>query len=545
MARLIARSPDGREFQVVLTHKPQTFGRSETCDCVLRNDAEVSRVHAEIWVDGENRVQVLDKGSKNGTRVDDGDVYRSDQRVAWRTLRVGEHEFDVKDAARPPDSHTPRGPMFRDDPTPRDGDTVYYPSTRAIDLSGQRLGLLIRLAERIGGAFDRKQMLEQALDACCDSLGFERGLIVLKTRRGDAETPVTRNMPVDSSGSFRVSRTLINRALVDGERAIVNNPATDVGPLTESLVRYPICSALCVPITNRDTILGVIYGDRVTQASSYQAEDVDFLAAIAQHVGVGLANLELFREYVRSQKVYAELDQARAIQRELLPNGAMERGRLRIDGFNQPSSEVSGDYYDYFVLDDGRVGFIIADVTGHGLPAALVMANLQSAVRVALTGRDNLPGLARRVNQLICQNTSSGVFVTSIFGVVDPDNGELEYISAGHPGPILFSPSGLRLHQVENSLPLGVDEDEEFDMHVLAPSTGVNAALFYTDGLFEAADASGKLLGMEPILSGLNGLGRTLPAALIEGAKRIVHEHLGTADAGDDMTLLALEFQRD
>lgn len=544
MARLMARSPDGREFEVLLTAKPQTFGRSETCDCVLRNDAEVSRVHVEVWVDAENRVQVIDKGSKNGTRVDDGDVFRSDQRIAWKSLRVGEHEFDVLDGASPPDTAA-RGPLFRDDPAPRDGDTVYYPSTRAIDLSGQRLSLLIRLAERIGGAFDRKQMLEQALDACCEALGFERGLIVLKTRRGDAETPVTRNMPRDDAGAFKVSRTLINRALVDGERAIVNNPATDVASLTESLVRYPICSAMCVPIMNRETILGVIYGDRVTQASTYQSEDVDFLAAIAQHVGVGLANLELFREYVRSQKVYAELDQARAIQRELLPNGAMECGRLRIDGFNQPSSEVSGDYYDYFELDDGRIGFIIADVTGHGLPAALVMANLQSAVRVALSGRENLPGLARRVNQLICQNTSSGVFVTSILGVVDPENGDLEYISAGHPGPVLFSADGARLHQVENSLPLGVDEDEHFTLHHLTPSAGVNAALFYTDGVFEAANVAGELLGMDPIVSALGGVTEIHPAVLIESTRRLVRQHLGDADSGDDMTLLALEFRRD
>ena len=274
-------------------------------------------------------------------------------------------------------------------------DTQFFPSTRGFDLNQQRLSLLIQLTERICGVFERKQLLEEALDACCDALGFERGLVVLKTQRGDTELPVARNVQRDETGAFKVSRTLINRALIQGERAIVNNPATDLdGNLSESLVRFPICSALCVPILNRGDVLGAIYGDRITQGSTYSAEDVDFLAAIAQQVGVGITNLKLFKDHAQSQAVYAELQRARVIQQELLPASPLSSGCMKIQGTNEPSSAVSGDYFDYFSLGDDKIGIIIADVTGHGLPAALVMANLQSA----RAGRVDFRHAARRTD---------------------------------------------------------------------------------------------------------------------------------------------------
>ena len=420
-------------------------------------------------------------------------------------------------------------------------DTQVFPSSRGLDLNQQRLSLLIQLTERIGGVFERKQLIEQALDACSEALSFERVLIALKTHRGDTELPVTRNIERDESGAYKVSRTLINRALVDGERAIVNNPATDlIGNISDSLVKFPICSALCVPILNRGEILGVIYGDRITQASTYQPGDVDFLAAIAQQVGVGLANLRLFQEHVRSQRMYAELDRARLIQRQLLPARALHMGRIRIEGYNEASSAVSGDYFDYFDLEDDRIGIIIADVTGHGLPAALVMANLQSAARVALSADIALPALATRLNKLIYSNTASHVFITAILGTVNTHSGVIEYVSAGHPSPFLLGPGAVQPSAERNSLPLGIDPGEQYATMCIEPTDRVVGALLYTDGLFEASDAEGRALGLDPVIAALNALRRPQPADMIATARSVVRKHLAGAPNADDMTLLAI-----
>lgn len=546
MPVLLIHRPDGNRATVELGHKPLRLGRAETCDIVLRDDSEVSREHVEVWLDDAGRVNVADLRSKNGTRVDDGELFRDASRIALRSIHVGDHRIEIvpraNAAAGPPRSAV----RFAADVPSTGGTTQYFPSSRRLDLSQQRLTLLMNLNERISGTFERKQLLEQALDGICEALNFERGLIALRTQRGDeTETPVTRNVQCDENGAYKISSTLINRALIHGERAIVNNPATDlVGNLSESLVRFPIQSALCVPILNRDEILGVIYGDRITQASTYKPEDVDFLAAIARQVGLGLANLRLFQEFARSQRMYAELQQARTIQRQLLPDGPLQIGSITAEGCNEPSSAVGGDYFDYFPLPHERMGFIIADVVGHGLPAALIMANLQAAVHVALSAEVSLTDLTTRVNRLVCRNTAPHVFITALLGTLDVHSGHLQYVSAGHPGPILLGDRRPPAADEQNSLPLGIEPQETYVVREIERDQHAGAVLFFTDGLIEASDRQGRLLGVEPVVESLRSLRDPNPAALLKAVRGVLRRHADGVPLTDDMTLLAIGFDR-
>jgi sigma-B regulation protein RsbU (phosphoserine phosphatase) len=541
MPSLIVRSRDGSRRAYQLAGRPLCIGRAESCDIVLRNDGEVSREHARVWLDEHGHVLVADMQSKNGTRVDDAEPFHQQTRVAQKRIRIGEHDIEVV-GAPPPEPDADTAVTFVPDYPAEPGSTRFFPATKGLDLSRQRLALLMSLAERIGGTFERKQLLEEALAACCEALQFERGLIALKTPRGEAELPVTRNVERDATGAYKVSRTLINRALLHGERAVVNNPATDlVGNMSDSLVRFPICSALSVPILNRGEILGVIYGDRITGAAVYGPADVDFLAAIAQEVGIGLANLRLFKEYVDSQKMYAELDAARRIQRALLPDAPLQVGPLALNGYNEPSSAVGGDYFDYFELGNGNVGFVIADVTGHGLPAALIMANLQAAVRVALTASAPLPELATRVNRLVCENTASDVFITAILGRIDPQSGTIDFVNAGHPAPILVGQPTHAASLEHNSLPLGVEPHETFAVQQIARNEHGGVVLFYTDGLDEAEDPAGKIMGIQAVAHALSELGRPSGDEALQAALNAVRQHLAGGKNRDDLTLLAVQ----
>lgn len=541
MPALVIRSREGLQRTVELSARPITVGRADSCDVVLPRDAEISREHAMVWLDELGRVLVADKGSKNGTRVDSGEPFHDTIRPAVRWIRIGEYELEIV-GAQPAASSASQ--VFFTPDAPSDSDnTRFFPSSHRLDLSQQRLSLLMSLTERIGGAFEPKQLLQQALDACCDALGFERGLIALKTARGDPELPVTRNLLRDETGAYRVSRTLINRALIEGQRAIVNNPAVDLANnLSESLVRFPICSALCVPILHRERILGVIYGDRITHAATYAPEDVDFLAAIAQQVGIGLENVRLFQAYLETEKLKLELRQARAIQEDLFPGGALQVGRVTLAGHNEPSEAVGGDYYDYFDLGGGRVGLIIADVTGHGLPAALVMAHLKGAVRVALTAEVPLPEVAAGLNRMMCGSTRANVFITAILGRVDVTTGVMEYVNAGHPGPLLLRRGGVQPEADGLSLPLGIEASEAYRVQRIQPDSDLEGALFYTDGLIEAADPAGHLLSVAPVEKALAALADRRADSVLSALLALVRQHLGPGKNADDLTLMAVQY---
>lgn len=540
---LLIRSQDGSCRTVPLSGRPITLGRADSCDVVLPHDAEVSREHATVWVDAGGRILVADKDSKNGTRVDSGEPFHNTVRPAQRLIRIGDYELEIVGAQ----SYVLHESQVQFQPeTPGETDnTRFFPSTRNLDLNQQRLALLMSLTERIGGTFEPNQLLQQALDACCEALGFERGLIALKTPRGEPELPVTRNLPRDESGAYRVSRTLINRALVEGQRAVVNNPAVDlVDNLSESLVRFPICSALCVPIMHRDKILGVIYGDRVTRAATYTREDVDFLAAIAQQVGVGLETVRLFHAYLETEKLKTALRQARAIQQDLFPAGKLTAGRVALAGHNEPSEAVGGDYYDYFDLGGGRVGLIIADVTGHGLPAALVMAHLKGALRVALTADVPLRDVATRLNRMMYSSTRSNVFITAVVGRVDTTTGAMEYVNAGHPGPLLLRRGHVQPEVDGLALPLGIELDEQYEVQRIEPGRDLEGALFYTDGLIEASDPGGRLLSVGPVADALAALSDRSVDEVLKTLLALVRSHLDSGKNADDLTLMALQYLR-
>lgn len=535
MTYVIVNHRDGRQQRVELTDLPLRFGRSAECHVILADDGEVSREHAEVRLLEDGQMLVRDLGSKNGTLVDGHILLRGDSATARESVRIGSHELTINRAGTPP-TRAPATPARGETAV---GDVTQFPSSKGLQLSHDRLLLLMELTRQIGkGTFERRRFLDEALAECCELLKFERGMIALRTPRGEPEMPITRN--VDPG---QISRTLINRALVDGVRTVVNDLEADLpGNITDSLVRFPICSALCVPIMHHDEILGVIYGDRVTgpAAAPYTAADVDFLAAVGQQVGVGLANLRLLADHMLYRQMQRDVEQAFAIQRRLLPPEPLRCGPLLAAGFNEPSAGVSGDYFDYVVKDDGTLGFIIADVVGHGLPAALLSSNLQAAVHVGLGGSVSLTDMVTRINRHVCRSTDPHVFITAILGVADPNRGEINFTCAGHPPPLVMTPDGVEELQYDGSLPLGLDENERFPVITVRPRSELRGVLFYTDGLTEAAAPSGELLGIERVQAALTTGKPSRAADIIGHLRQLVRQHTAGKPHADDLTLLAI-----
>ncbi len=533
MAELVITLTDGRRTRHRLTAQPEVMGRDAQCDIPI-DDPSTSRRHARFIPTPEGYA-VEDLGSKNGTLVNDESCTRRDLCDGDR-VTLGSVVAVYQEESRTSTTSV----VLKDDMTESRA-TRYLSRDQELNISQQRLRLIYELSERLTTLQSREHLLETAMDVCFQTLHFERGAIGV--RRADQRTldwPVVRNLHGDE-GELTISRSLLGRALQPGERAIF----TDAGPgqtdPTVSMVQHGIRSAMCVPLISQDKTIGVIYGDRTSTSTPYSDEDIDFLAGIAQQVTIGLINCRLVEEQQQLARLQRDIELARTIQRGLFPAELPSRPDFKVAALNDPGQRVSGDYYDVVEADNGRFWCIIADVTGEGVAASLIMANLQAAVRATIEGVNDPSELLCRWNHQIYHNTDSSKFVTCLLALIDPAGKRIHLAAAGHCRPILLRGDGSPLETVdcESNFPLGVVEDAAFP--AVSVDTGDDPYLFfaYTDGVIEAMNAQGEQFGMERLHAVLEARADLNPQALIKHVRKSVTHHADGADQSDDITILA------
>jgi sigma-B regulation protein RsbU (phosphoserine phosphatase) len=204
-----------------------------------------------------------------------------------------------------------------------------------------------------------------------------------------------------------------------------------------------------------------------------------------------------------------------------------------------PAREVGGDAFDYFPLGDGRVAIAIADVSGKGVPAAILMSNLQASVRAFCNGRWPIPEALNHVNKSVVRTASSGKFITMFYAEFDSSRSVLKYSNAGHNYPLLRRADGTLVELTEGGLPLGIQEHATYAEGELPVAAG-DSLLLYSDGISEALDAFGQEFGEERLRSLWQRHGATAPGQVISTVLSEVEAFRGRAVQSDDMTLVVL-----
>jgi sigma-B regulation protein RsbU (phosphoserine phosphatase) len=232
-----------------------------------------------------------------------------------------------------------------------------------------------------------------------------------------------------------------------------------------------------------------------------------------------------------------EMQRAREIQQSLLPKEIPQLAGFEVAAAWRPAREVSGDYYDVFKLDGHRLGVCIADVVGKGVAAALLMANVQAAVRAYASSAENAAQLCAKVNRLLCENLATGKFVTFLYGVLDSGQRTFQYCNAGHLYPIHIT-GGVNQVLDEGGAVLGVFPAWEYKDAVIALRSG-DRLLLFTDGITEAADSGESEFGEENLAASALAE-RARPAA--EMNKLLLAEVTRFCDARfqDDATLVVI-----
>ena len=265
---------------------------------------------------------------------------------------------------------------------------------------------------------------------------------------------------------------------------------------------------------------------------------------IAEEMGAGTGLQERMEERLKQEirereRVEQELHVARRIQQASLPEEVPTLEGWQIAPYYQPAREVGGDFYDFFELPDGRLGIVVGDATGKGVPAALVMASTRSMLRAVAQASNYSPGeVLRRVNDPLVTDIPPNMFITCFYCILDPESGRLKYANAGHDLPYLHRRRGEAEELRARGMPLGLMPGMGYEEKEIVLEAG-EATLFYSDGLVEAHDPEGHMFSFPRLraLIAQHAQKESLEKALLEELYSFVGEGW---EQEDDITLLAL-----
>ncbi|NOY65827.1 MAG: SpoIIE family protein phosphatase [Gammaproteobacteria bacterium] len=302
-------------------------------------------------------------------------------------------------------------------------------------------------------------------------------------------------------------------------------------------------SILCAPMLLKDVRIGVLEAvNKKTNKGLFDEHDKNLLTILANTAAMAIHNSRMAEDLVFQERTRRELELAREIQAALLPDNS---GSLPIYGVNIPARMVSGDFYDYFSLDDGRIYFGIGDVAGKGINASLLMAKTTSLFR-CLGKQVAAPGaLLSIINRELCANSTRGIFVTMVAGIFDPLTNRVTMVNAGHNDPVFFDQKGEMSELKKGSIPLGVIPDAVFEEYQLNIKGG--DLYIFTDGLSECWFERNQQLGEEGVKQVISQFAE-VPARerlqdIVEYVTQWKREQTGYLY--DDVTMLLVEGSRE
>jgi len=295
------------------------------------------------------------------------------------------------------------------------------------------------------------------------------------------------------------------------------------------------------PMIVQGELKGLLLVGKKMTSNLYSEENIQFLEALGNTAILSLENERLFHEEVIKKQLESELNLALEIQRNLLPKETPILNGYQLAGISLPSRQVGGDYYDFIKLDDNRLLIAIADVSGKGMPASLLMANLQAALRVLSPLSLNLKELVSRLNTIVYQNTSAEKFVTFFCGILDISNNEFEYVNAGHNPPYILRKDNSIEELKEGGMILGfMDSGLEYSKGIAKIYEG-DSILMFTDGVTEAMNDKHEEFDENRVKEFLPAIKEMPPEEFLDHLVKRIQEFAGEVSQYDDLTAIAIK----
>ena len=401
-------------------------------------------------------------------------------------------------------------------------------------------GVIAYVTQQLASTLDIAMTLNNALDRVSTYMQAEAGSIFLLESDHDSASLVCHECigPVNIKG-LRLGKDagIVGKTVGTQSTQIVRDVANDpsFASAIDADTGFETRSILCAPLLVQGQCIGAI--ELINKRSGdglFDGEDVDLVTAIAASAALAIHGARMAQELVEQERVKRELELAREIQSGLLPE--VGPSKVPIYGFNHPAREVSGDYFDYLALPDGRIYFSLADVAGKGMNASLLMAKTSSLMRCLARSATSVSNLMRAVNIELCETGRMGYFVTAICGFVDTATGTAVISNAGHMPAILVAEDGDLREYPAMAMPLGIDVEAEFAEQEIPATKG--DLFLYTDGMTESRNTEGEQFGLERLRTIIREQAGTRGNKLTSVVDRLRAEGFV---ADDDLTLLQVE----
>ncbi|MBZ0201713.1 MAG: SpoIIE family protein phosphatase [Ignavibacteria bacterium] len=298
--------------------------------------------------------------------------------------------------------------------------------------------------------------------------------------------------------------------------------------------------SVTIPMISQGELVGVLNLGKKQNDEDFSAEDLDIMTQASAQTALALQNLTLQSAYLDKKRMDKELEMARDIQQRLMPQEIPQVNGVDVYGESRPCFEVAGDYYDIINTDEGHTFMVIADVSGKGAGAAMIMANLQASIRVGLQISEDFADFIYRINNHIHKNTSTSEFITLFIGAWTPYKNTFHYINAGHNPAVLVDKDGDIKTLDATGLILGVLPDQKYEMKVVDLEEGSILAIF-TDGLEEAMNSEGDMFGQERIIDILKQSADRSSKEIVNEIQSKAIEFCAGKPLHDDLTIIVVK----
>ncbi len=409
-----------------------------------------------------------------------------------------------------------------------------------------RYRLLLELSQRISRTLDLQVVLDDLLHVLRSTVPYDAaGVFVLNRavpliRKTDPNliagmAQVGFDDPLVDDPMLRSGKGIIGHVIHTGET--VNLPDVTKEPRYVA-GRAATRSELAVPIVSEAGTIGClnVESDRPTFFTSADEELVQFFASAA---ALSIGKALLHREVLDKQRLEDQLRVAHEVQSGLLPGAPPDLPGYDIAAVNIPSHAIGGDYYDYVSLGDGRLGLVVADVSGKGIPAALIMASFRALLRTQMKRRSRLPGLAAELNAAVLEFRDASRFVTAVCAVLE-DDGRVRYVNCGHNPPLLLGAGGGREMLRRGGAALGLFAGEQFREGTARLEPG-DSLVLYTDGVVEPTDEHETEFGTDRLEAAVRSVADRPASEALRAVIEATRAFSGREHYDDDFTLVVVK----